>query len=368
MRFTIQTGMIAAALGSVTRALSSRTTNPILDGILIEAGNGSVRLTCTDERITIIARLDADVEEAGRGVVPGKLFGDLIRRMPEGELSVSMTDSFQFRIQCQSSRMNLSGQDADLFPLPAVMETDREITLPQHMLRDMIAKTEFAIAAEDMREVLTGCLLEVRGGDVIMVALDGFRMAMVKNVCSDMESNMSAIIPGRAAGDIGKLLSDEEDAFCTLSFEQNRLHITMNDLDIYAVLVEGEYIDYRRILPTQFKTRIRCAVEPLRRCVDRAALIAREGSSNLVRFRFEEGTMYIESNSEIGDVHEEMEVDQEGSDLTISFNVKYLIDVMRSVSSEEIEMSFNSSVTPCVIVPVDERDYLHMVLPVRTQA
>ena len=198
MRFTISASRLAEALAVVTKALSSRTTNPILDGILIEAGSTHVQLTCSDERITIITRVDAKIEETGRGVAPGKLFTEMVRRMNDGDITISMNDSFQFRLTSGASRMNLSGQDAELFPLPGIVDGELEITLPQSMLKDMIAKTEFAIAQDDLREILTGCLLEVRGGDAIMVALDGFRMAMVKYACSDVTGQMSAIIPGRA--------------------------------------------------------------------------------------------------------------------------------------------------------------------------
>ena len=368
MRFTIAAAKMAEALSTVTRALSSRTTNPILDGILIEAGSRHVQLTCSDERVTIITRVDAEIQDPGRGVVPGKLFTEMVRRMSGGEMTISMTEYFQFRISCQASRTNLSGQDGDLFPLPGVVDGETEVTLPQPMLKDMIAKTEFAIAQDDMREVLTGCYLEIKAGKATMVALDGYRMALVKNDVSDVESSLSAIIPGRAVGDIGKLLKDGQDDFCTLSFQRNRLHINLMGTDIYVVLVEGEYIDYRRILPTQFTTVLRADLETLRRCVDRAALIAREGSNNLVKFRMEEGRLFIESNSEIGDVHEEMDAEQEGNDLTISFNVKYMLDVVRNIEADRVEMCFNTAVTPCVITPEGNRDYLHLVLPVRTQA
>ena len=367
MRFTIQTSKLAAALTTVTRALSSRTTNPILDGILIEAGPKDVRLTCSDERITIITRTEATIQTPGRGVVPGKLFTELVRRMPEGEMTISMNETFQFKISCMSSRMNLSGQDSALFPLPGIVDDGVEITLPQALLKDMIAKTEFAIAQDDLREVLTGCFLEVKGGFASMVALDGYRLAMVKNACADVVNTMSAIIPGRAVGDIGKLLKDGEEDFCILSFQKNRLHINLMGTDIYVVLVEGEYIDYRRILPAQFATRIVAELEPMRRCLDRAALIAREGSNNRVRLRIEEGRMFIESSSEIGDVHEEMEIEQEGPDISITFNVKYVQDVVRNIEKERIELNFNTTVTPCIISPVDDREYIHLVLPVRTQ-
>ena len=368
MKFTIDTAKLREGLSVVTRALSSRTTNPILDGILLEAGQKFVQLTCSDERITIITRVDADIEVPGRGVVPGKLFTEMVRRMPEGAMSISMNETFQFKISCAASRMNLAGQDSVLFPLPGIIDDGMEITLPQAMLKSMIAKTEFAIAQDDMREVLTGCYLEVKNGDARMVALDGFRLAMVKNACADVTSSMSAIIPGRAVGDIGKLLSEGDEDFCILSFQKNRLHINMMGTDIYVVLIEGEYIDYRRILPTQFATKVVADLESMRRSVERAALIARESSNNRVRFVIEGGRMVIESNSEIGDVREEMEVEHEGGDITITFNVKYVQDVMRNIETDRIVMNMNTHVTPCVISPDNDRDYVHLVLPVRERA
>ena len=368
MQFTCSTKSLIEALQIATKALSNRTTNQILEGVLLETDSEQLTITCSDERITIVTSIDANVSQPGRGVVPGKLFSDIVRRLPDETVDIKMDNRFVFTIRSASSRMNISGQDADLFPRLPKMDDEREISLPQDMLRDMITKTEFAIAQDDMREVLTGCLLEVRGGDAIMVALDGFRLAMIKNACADVTSSMSAIIPGRAVSDIGKLLKDGEDDFCVLSFEKNRLHINLMGTDIYVVLIEGEYIDYRRILPNQFATRVVAELEPMRRAVERAALIARESSNNRVRFVIEDGRMNIESNSEIGDVHEEMEVEQQGGDITITFNVKYMQDVMRIIESDRIELNMNTHVTPCVITPVDNRDYLHLVLPVRERA
>lgn len=368
MRFNCLTGKLIEGLQIVTRALSARTTNPILEGVKIQAEEGEILLTCSDERITIVTRVKARVEEEGSGVVPGKLFNEIVRRLPEGEVDVSMNERFVFTLKASGSRTTLAGQDADLFPALPQIDGEREVTLPQEMLRDMIQKTEFAIAQEDMREVLTGCYLEIAGGDVNMVALDGFRMALRQEKCSDVLENVSAIIPGRAVGDIGKLLSSEEDAYCSLSFGGNKLHIRLENTDIFVILVEGEYIKYRQILPTQFSTRVRADLEMLRRCIDRAALMAREGANNLIRFEIQEDSLVIESNSEMGDVHEEMEIECEGDPLVIAFNVKYMTDVVRSMDCARVEMNFNNSVSPCVITPEGEQDYLHLVLPVRLHA
>jgi len=368
MRFKCTTSAMVEGLQIATKALSARTTNPILEGVLLEAYGDEIQLICSDERLTIKTRIPAEIEQFGHGVVPGKLFSEIVRRLPGGEVSVTMNEHHQFNLKCMGSRTNISGQDAELYPRLPVVNDEREITLPQDMLKDMIQKTEFAIAVDDMREILTGSLLEISGGEVRMVALDGFRLALRQAKCSETEEKISAIIPGRAIGDIGKLLSGGEDAMAQLSFDGNRLHISLENTDIYVLLVEGEYIQYRKILPTKFATKVTAQLDAFRRCVDRASLMAREGNNNLIMLKIEGGQMYIESHSQIGDVHEEMEVEQDGGDMNIAFNVKYLTDVVRSIDTEELVINLNNSVSPCVITPKGDPDYMHLVLPVRTQA
>lgn len=367
MQFTCPAERLIEGLQIATRALAAKTPNPILEGVLVETDDEGVVLTCSDERITIVTRLEARVEEAGRGVVPGKLFNEIIRRL-SGEVTVTMNPRYLFNIRSAASRMNIAGQDPDLYPALPMVDDGEEIALPQDMLRDMIQKTEFAIAAEDMREVLTGCYLEIAGGDVAMVALDGYRMALKRAKCSDVLGKIAAIIPGRAVGDLGKLLSEDEDAFAQLSFGGNKLHIRLDHTEVFVILVEGEYVNYRQILPKSFATQIELDLDPFRRCVDRAALIAREGSNNLLLLRIADGELVIEAHSQIGDVREELPVDQQGPDLNIAFNVKYLIDVVRFIGADRVRMHFNTAITPCVVTPVDDDSYLHLVLPVRTSA
>ena len=272
-----------------------------------------------------------------------------------------------FNIVSGATVINVAGQDADLYPALPQMAESSEVTLPQDTLREMIQKTEFAIAADDAREVLTGALLEIAGGDVTMVALDGFRMAYKREKISDVLESIRAIIPGRAIGDIGKLLPGGEDAFVSLCFSANgRLQLRLRTR-IYVTLISGEYINYRRLLPTSFKMRAVAALEPLRQCIDRAALMARESSSNLLRFRLHEGILEIESNSQLGDAHEEMPLEElDGGELTIAFNVRYMQDVVRTMDCEKIILNFNDSLSPCIITPADDLDYVHLVLPVRT--
>ena len=366
MRFKCSASSLIEGLQIVVRALPGRTTNPVLEGVLIECGPEGVILTCSDERITIITRIDAEILEDGRGVVPGKLFNEVVRRLSEGDIDITMNERFMFTVRGSGSRTNIAGQDGDLYPNLPRLENERELSLPQDLLKDMIQKTEFAIAAEDMREVLTGGLLEIETGDVTMVGLDGFRMAVRRHKLGEVTENFSAIIPGRALSDIGKLLSDDPEAFASLSFGGNKLHIRLAKTEIYVILLEGKYIQYRQILPSTFSTRVQVEAAPFKRAVDRAALMAREGNNNLLVLKIAAGEMAIESRSEIGDVFEKLEVQQDGGDVNIAFNVKYLIDVVRYIDAEQLVLNLNNAISPCVIQPADDPDYIHLVLPVRT--
>ena len=366
MRFKCTASALIEGLQIVVRALPGRTTNPILEGVLIETDDEGVVLTCSDERITITTRIEAEVEEEGRGIVPGKLFNEVVRRLSDGDIDIAMNERFMFTVRGSGSRTNISGQNADLYPALPILDGEREISLPQDLLKSMIQKTEFAIAVEDMREVLTGGLLEIQHGDIIMVGLDGFRMALKRAKCSEVGEDFSAIIPGRAMGDIGKLLSDDPEAFASLSFGGNKLHIRLERTEIYVILLEGAYIKYRQILPTSFATQVTVDLEPFRRSVDRAALMAREGNNNLLVLKIADQEMAIESRSEIGDVFEKLDIQQEGADVNIAFNVKYLIDVVRYIDGEQLVINLNNAISPCVMHPADDPDYIHLVLPVRT--
>ena len=368
MRFRCTASALIDGLQTTTKALPGRTPNEILEGVLIETELNDVILTCSDERITIVTRIEAEVEEQGRGVVPGKLFNEVVRRLSEGEIDIEMNDRFIFTVRGSGSRTNISGKDADLYPALPHIDNEHEISLPQDMLKDMIQKTEFAIAVEDMREVLTGGLLEIREGNATMVGLDGFRLALRRAQCADVMESFDAIIPGRAVSDIGKLLSDDPEAFANLSCGGNKLHIRLEKTDIFVILVEGEYIQYRQIIPRQFATRVVVDTEPFRKGIDRASLIAREGNNNLLILKIAGGEMSIEAHSQIGDVFEKLDIQQDGADINIAFNVKYLIDVVRYIDSDQIQINLNNAISPCIINPLDDQDYLHLVLPVRTGA
>ena len=368
MQFTVNVQDLLDGLNTVTRALALRAAKQILEGVMIEAFEDEIKISCTDGSLCISSVIQARIKEEGRAVLPGRLFTDLVRKLPAGEASIKVNERYSAQVNCNQSRFTLSGMNPEEYPdLPQVTGSV-SLKLQQNILRDMISRVVFAIAVDESRQILTGCLLEAHSDRLLLVALDGYRMAIQRKFQPvEMPAGtecFKAIIPGKVMAELGKLLP-EEDTFCTLSFDRNRMRVEFGNSTLYSVLLAGEYIDYNKILPTAFQTEVLVDKDQLQSALDRASLMAREGKNNLVRMSLSDEKMTITSNAELGDVYEEMNCILKGDSLNIAFNAKYINDVIRNIGQDELCMKFNSSISPCVFTPKEGDDFLYLILPVR---
>ncbi len=368
MLFTMNAQDLLDGLNTVTRALAARPAKQILEGVLISADEDGITLTCSDGSLSIESSITAEVKEPGRVVLPGKLFTELVRKLPGGSVTIKVGDNHAASIRCMASRSNLAGMNPMEYPEMAEVSSGVAVQIQQNRLRDMIARVVFAIAVDETRQILTGCLLEVTPDEARLVALDGYRLAMQKlfqpfQLPEDRDS-LKAVIPGRVLSELSKILPEEE-TFCTLLFDRNRMQATFGNTRLSTVLLAGEYIDYRKILPPSFKTMAKANRLEVQNAIDRASLMAREGKNNLIRMSFESQKLTISSNAELGDVLEEMNAALTGDPLEIAFNAKYISDVIRNITDDELCMKFNSNVSPCVFCPVEGDQFLYLILPVR---
>lgn len=368
MHLTMNAQDLLDGLNTVTRALSARPAKQILEGVLVDASNDGITLTCSDGSLSIECLLTGDVKEPGRVVLPGKLFAELVRKLPGGTVTIKVNENHSASIRCMNSKSNLAGMNPMEYPEMAEVSAGSMVKIPQNKLREMISRVVFAIATDESRQILTGCLLEVTRDEARMVALDGFRMAMQKvfqpfELPADQEC-LKAVIPGRVLNELSKILLEEED-FCTLLIDKTRMQATFGNTRLSTVLLAGEYIDYRKILPPSFKTQAKADRVQVQNAIDRASLMAREGKNNLIRMSFSQGSLCITSNAELGDVLEEMDASLQGDPIDIAFNAKYITDVIRNISDDELCMKFNSNVSPCVVSPQAGDQFLYLILPVR---
>lgn len=366
MKFTIEKSELLSAIATAARALPPRAAAPVLEGVLLEAqeDKSRLKLVCTDTALQIETYVPAQVTLRGVLVLPGKLFYEVVRRLPEGEVEISARSDKPNSIVVRSgkSKTSMQGYSADEFPeMPAVAEMGR-FSLPQKSLRSMIAQTQFAISSDESRPVLTGGLFEIKEGLLNVVGLDGYRLAVRSEPCF-CEGDRSAVVPSGSLSAIERVLGDEGDVTVTLS--QNAALFDVGHTRVTTVLLSGDYMQYRRIIPQDRLTVVQIERAELMAAIDRASLMARDSKNNLVRFSVAGDMLTVSSNSELGDVTDEVPMHLTGGELDIAFNAKFMTDVLKVLSDDEVLLEMNTPVTPCVIRPLSGDAWIYLVLPVR---
>ena len=368
MKFSCNQQALSRALNIVSKAVTSRTTIPILKGILLRVDeNGSLTMSASDLDLSIEKKLAVENFVPGETVVFAKLFGDIIRKLPNDRITIEYEDG-KVTIRCASSEFNIIGMPADEFPnLNMPEEADDQILFSKDVLKEMIRKTSFAASIDESRGVITGVLVEIEEESLNMVALDGFRMAIARENMKNKEKE-SIVIPAKIFGEISKIISEtemEENDQIRLYINDKRAIFLMEDIRVVLRLLEGEFVKYKDILPKESKTRIVVNRSDFLNSIERASLLAKVGKNNLIKLDMKENNMEITSKSEEGNVKEDVIISKEGNDLIIGFNSKYLMDVLKVIDDEEIVMLFNSSISPCLVKPISGNRFEYLILPVR---
>ena len=368
MKFECSAQELLAGLINATRALSPRPAMQILEGVLLSAQEDEVELMCSDGSLSIKSRVKASVSDPGQVVLPGRLLTEIVRKLPEGTVHFSMNDRMVVTIRCCQSRSTITGMSPADFPQMKDLTNTHALHFPQKRLRDMISKVTFAIALQESRQALTGCLMEVTSDELRLVGLDGFRLALQRMhdqfVLPDGVDKVTAIIPGRVMNEIAHIMEDD-DGMATFHLDSTHLMAVMGDTTLVTSLLAGEYINYRQILPTSWLTRVTVKRRELQDAIERASLMAKEGKNNLIRMKATQDNLKITSMSELGDVLEDLDAHLEGEDIEIAFNARYISDVIKNVDEECCTLCMNTNVSPCVISPLEGDSYLYLVLPVR---
>ncbi|HML35854.1 MAG TPA: DNA polymerase III subunit beta [Bacillota bacterium] len=366
MKFSCTQQALSKALNTVSKAVTSRTTIPILKGILLEAdSDNTLILSASDLDLSIEKKIEVTVEEPGSVVVSAKLFSDIIRKLPNEEVQVEEMENNNIVIKCLASEFTIVGQPADEFPNIGEINQDEKLSLDKDILKEMIKKTSFAASIDESKGIIVGVLIEMEEESLNMVALDGFRMAIAREAVKNKESKR-IIIAARILNEINKIISENEDGGeIYLILDEKKAVFLMDETKIVLRLLEGDFIKYNDILPKEYKCRLIVNRNEMMNSIERASLLAKEGKNNLIKLSIFRDKIIITSRSEEGNVKEEVFVEKDGVDLDIGFNSKYILDVLKAVSDENVAMEFNTSVSPCLIKPVEGREYEYLVLPVR---
>jgi DNA polymerase-3 subunit beta len=368
---------LTKALSIVSRAVTSRTTIPILKGILIEAKEENMlSLSASDLDISIETRIKADVSEEGSIVLPSKLFGDIVRKMPQGDVSFRENENGSVDIKCLKTEFKIMGVSPEEFPKIYGEMKGKKISLDKGMLKEMIRKTCFAASVDETRGIITGVLMELKKDSINMVSLDGFRMAVVREQMKN-EEETEIIIPAGIMSEVGRIISDteeekkhekereEEKGVFEIAIDEKRIVFDLKNTIVVSRLLEGVFVKYEDIIPKEYKTTLLLNKEDLRESVERASVLIREGKNNFIKMELSDGKIILTSKNEEGFFKDEITAEQTGENMEIGFNAKFIMDALKAISDEEIKMEFNTSVKPCLIKPTEGRKYEYLILPIR---
>ncbi len=362
MKFTMQTEDLSAGVLSVIKALPVRSSMPVLEGVLIEATQEGLHLTCSDLMFQKECFLPATVEEEGRCVLKGKFLAEILRKLPNEPLYAEL-EGMVLKIRSGRVRQRLQCIEFDEFPKMNVKGEVVEIPVSSEALRTMIDHTVFAVSQDDSRPVLTGMKVEANEDHLTFVATDSFQFAMTNLHLDKGPVDKQTIVQGKVMLEVAKM-AEETEKDVTLSLTQTHLTVQINDTRLTARLLDGNYIDYKRIIPKECKTRVLVNTADLYTMTDRAQLIAREGN-NSVMMHFDGNTLTMSAESFVGRGEDTMEVSVVGDPIDIAFNPKYLINILRNITDETVYMEFISPISPCVIRPVQGDSYLYLIVPMR---
>ena len=365
MRFTCEKSMLVTGLNITGRAVAQKSSLSVIEGILCRAGVG-LSLTGYNMETAITYQIDAEVADAGECILPARLFGDIIRRLPEGPVTVVVDENFKVSIRSGYASFTISAENADDYPELPDVGTGRSIIIPQSALKNLISGTIFAVSENQGRPIHTGVKFEVEDDKISAIAVDGFRLARRTYHTDDPTGRtLSYVVPAQGLKEVEKILVDGDE---TVAFTMGQKHIMyqIGNATLICRLLEGEFLDWKKVVPTNCPIKLTAHVSDLVSSIERVGLIVSEKYKSPVRCVFGNQVVYLRTNTTIGAAEDQCSLAGDGKELEIGFNVRYLADALKAIPSEEVVLELTNGLSPIVLTPADKKnDYSYMVLPVR---
>jgi len=362
MRIRCQREALSKALAGVSRAVASRSPIPAIEGILFTVLDSSIILTGYNLELGIKTTIPAIVEEAGDIVINAALLNDMVRKTTNSEVLI-YTDSYShIFLQCGIAKFDFSGIIASDFPELPTPETEDTMTFLGSDIKEMIDMTLFAVSSDDSKPVYTGARFLMEENLFSIIAVDGYRLAINKKVVSNSKYR-SFIVPGKTLAEVSRLIDGDDEI--TISTARRYAIFKLKDFTITTRLLEGDFIDHNYSIPKGFKTRVRINVSDFYNAVERASLVISNVVLNAVKIKFEENLSIVSCNTSIGKSYDEIVSVNEGEDIEMGFNSRYLLDALNHCNTDEVFLEINEKSAPIKIVPIEGDDFLFLVLPVR---
>jgi len=349
------------------KAVPSKTTMPILECIVLDATDSNIKLVTNDMELAIETIVKGSINEAGSVAVNAKIFSEIIRKLPENEVNINVNENYEITISCEKAKFKISGRSCEEFPSLPQIERNLHISLSQFTLKEVIRQTVFSISDNESNKIMTGELFEINQDNLKVVALDGHRISIRKIKLENSYDPIKLIVPGKTLSEVSKVLQGDMEEKVTMYFTEKHIVFSFDQTTIVSRLIEGEYYKVDQMLSNDYETKITVNKKELLSCIDRASLLVKESEKKPIIINITDTQVELKMNSSLGSMNEEISIQKEGKDILIGFNPKFLIDALRVVDDEEVDIYLFNPKAPCFIKDSDET-YIYLILPVNFNA
>ena len=351
----------------VSKAVPTRTTMAILECILIDASANEIKLTANDMELGIETKIEGEIAERGVIALDAKIFSEIVRKLPDSDVTIETDASFKTTITCEKAKFNIVGKSGDDFSYIPYIERNEPIVMSQFTLKEVIRQTIFSIADNDNNKLMTGELFEIEENDLKVVSLDGHRISIRNIELKNNYSHKKVVVPGKTLQEVSKILPGSAEDEVSIFLTDNHIVFEFENTTVVSRLIEGEYFKIEQMLSSDYETKVKINKRELLDCIDRATLLVKEGDKKPIIMNITDGTMELKINSFIGSMNEDIDIAKEGKDILIGFNPKFFIDALRVIDEEEVTLYMVNPKAPCFIKDKEE-SYIYLILPVNFTA
>ena len=358
---------LAKGVNIVSKAVPSKTTMPILECILVDASTDVIKLTANDMELGIETKIEGEIAERGVIALDAKIFSEIVRKLPDSDVTIETDASFKTTITCEKAKFNIVGKSGDDFSYIPYIERNEPIIMSQFTLKEVIRQTIFSIADNDNNKLMTGELFEIEENDLKVVSLDGHRISIRNIELKNNYSHKKVVVPGKTLQEVSKILPGSAEDEVSIFLTDNHIVFEFENTTVVSRLIEGEYFKIEQMLSSDYETKVKINKRELLDCIDRATLLVKEGDKKPIIMNITDDSMELKINSFIGSMNEDIDIAKEGKDILIGFNPKFFIDALRVIDEEEVTLYMVNPKAPCFIKD-DEGTFIYLILPVNFNA
>ncbi len=347
----------------VSKAVPNKTTMSILECILIDASLGKIKLTANDMELGIETVIEGQIVEKGIIALDAKIFLEIVRKLPDNDITIETDASFKTTITCEKAKFNIIGKSGEDFSYLPAVEKEESLVISQFTLKEVVRQTIFSISDNENNKLMTGELFDIKGDELRVVSLDGHRISIRKIKLRDHYQPKKVVVPGKTLSEVSKILPGDAQSDVLISFTEKHIVFEFDSTTVVSRLLEGEYFPIDQMLSSDYETKVKINKKELLNCIDRATLLVKEGDKKPIIIHITDETMELKINSVLGSMNEDIDIEKQGKDLMIGFNPKFLIDALRVIDDEEVELYMVNPKAPCFIKNQEE-SYIYLILPV----